>query len=77
MCPAQGRPLRSGGCYCFRASYSHNSLPQERMREGAPGALALALLPVLVEGGGSASPLPALPHARPWHGFGGQPARGQ
>lgn len=55
----------------------HITLTQERMREGAPGTLASALLPILVEGGGSVSPLPAPPHARPGHGFGGQPARGQ
>ena len=64
MCPAQSRPLRSG-CYCSRASYSHNLLTQGRMREGAPIALASVVLPMLVEGGGRVSPLPPLPmHAQ-------------
>lgn len=41
---------------------------------GAPGGLASALSPLLVEGRGVVSPLHAPPHARPGHGFGGQPA---
>lgn len=55
----------------------HIILTQGRMREGAPGALASALLAMLMEGGGSVSPLPAPPHVCPGHGFGGQPARRQ
>lgn len=41
---------------------------------GAPGGLASALSPMLVEGGGVVSPLHTPPHARPGHGFGGRPA---
>lgn len=41
---------------------------------GAPGGLASALSPMLVEGGGVVSPLHTPPHACPGHGFGRRPA---